>query len=144
MRLGVGSSASGGQLRVSLGGLLLNDHLEEGKEGTAGWQLAFASLYELARELALTVLDLGDTGDREADPLGESSDRQPCAEAQLAELGAKAGRRRAGWINLVGWSSSRQFSATSDGVNLHCSPPTEVFAVGRSIDEQSLLSLVDR
>jgi hypothetical protein len=102
MRLRVGSSTPGGQLRVPLGGLLLDDHLEEGKEGTAGWQLAFASFYELAREPALTVLDLGDTGDREADPLGESFDRQPCPEAQLAELGAKVCRRRAGWINLVG------------------------------------------
>ena len=144
MRLGVGSYAPGGQLRVPLGGLLLDDHLKEGKEGIAGWQLAFASFYELARELALTVLDLGDTGDREADPLGESFDRQPCAEAQLAELGAKMCRRRASWINLVGRSSSRQFCATSDRINLHCSAPTEVFAVGRSINEQSLLSLADR
>jgi hypothetical protein len=84
MSLRVGPSTPGGQLRVSLGGLLLDDHLEEGKEGAAGGQLTFASFYELARELALTVLDLGDTGDREADPLAESFDREPCVEAQLS------------------------------------------------------------
>jgi len=143
--LGGESSAPGGKFGVPLSGLLVDDDLEESQQHILGGQHTLARLDEPAGELALAVLDLRDTCGREPDQLGERHDRQSGAKTERPELGAEAGCRRAAWIKLVGRASPGERCLTTwDGVRLHCSPPAEMFAVGRSTREQRLLSLADR